>query len=376
MKKELIIGIMFAGVLVIAVFFIFNDVDNSTYFEKESGSLPECSSVLYTEAFVEIDKINEITPLGNTEPPGHTIPTNHMYVNLFQQGTQKTTLPLYAPADIWITDIVSSTGFLDPEDYTIRFSVCKDVIGYFNHVKKLSPEMQAILDNNKCQDFGVGSSDRCEVKVFEPVESGAHIGEVGALQGNFDFGTYDFRTTHDFINPERYADRTLHIECGFDYYIPELKEQFIGLLEEESEGNCGKTNYDILGTLQGNWFNGDTTEVSPETWNQHLYIGYDNVDPSLAVISVGGVFVDEPTKWLFTPKESGTTNLVPEKVRTGEIIYCYEKTEDAPDYRYRGSESGKILVQLITNEKIKIEYQNKNCVEDLKFTNNAKIYER
>lgn len=381
MKNNLVIGIVVVLVLSVGGFLIINKIDISNSEEaslskKEIGSLPDCNSVLYTEPFVEISKINDITPLGNTEPPGHTLPTNHIYIHLFQQGTQETTIPLYAPSDIWITGITSSKGFLDPEDYSIRFAVCKDVMGYFNHIKKLSPEMQTILDNGKCQDFGIGSdSDRCEVKVFEPIESGKHLGEVGRLQGNFDFGTYDSRITHNFINPERYADRTLHMKCGLDYYTEDLKKQFIDLLEEESGGNCGKTNYDILGTLQGNWFNGEAVEWRGDTWQQHLYFGYDNVDPGLAVISAGGVFVNQPTKWLFDPRESGTTNLAPEEVRTGETIYCYERTQDAPVYRYRGFETGKILVQLLTESEIKIEYQSGNCTTS-EFTSEAKVYQR
>jgi len=391
MNKKLIIGFVIVLVVAVVGFIAFKSVDEfskgggfraldgekiSSLSEKEEGDLPDCGAVLYTESFVEISKINEITPLGNTEPPGHTIPTNHVYIHLFNQGEQTTTLPLIAPADIWITEIISSQGYLDPEDYSIRFAVCKDVMGYFNHVKALSPEMQAILDSNKCRGFsGESGSDRCEIKVFEPIKSGIRLGEVGRLQGNFDFGTYDFRTTHDFINPERYGDRTLQIECGFDYYIEELKNDFVSLFPSEAEGSCGKTNYDILGTLQGNWFNGDANEFSPETWNQHLYIGYDNENPNLAVFSIGGVFVDEPTKWLFTPKESGIVNLAPEEVKIGETIYCYERTQDAPDYRYRGFETGKILVKLLTDNEIKIEYQSGSCTTP-EFTDNAVNYQR
>ncbi len=365
------IGMGVVVLIIVGVFFFMNSP-----FESRTD-LPDCNSVLYKEPFVEINKINEITPLGNVEPPSHTIPTNHVYIDLFQQGTQETTISLYAPADIWITGITSSTGFLDPEDYSIRFSVCKEVKGYFNHVKSLSAEMQEILDDNKCLNFfGQSNDDRCEISVFEPIKSGTHLGGVGGLQGNFDFGTYDSRITHDFINPERYADRTLHIQCGFDYYAEELKNNFTNLFPSEAGGSCGKTNYDILGTLQGNWFNGDAVEWRGETWQQHLYIGYDNVDISLAVISVGGVFVEQPVKWLFYPEESGTTNLAPEEVNSKETIYCYERTQDAPVYRYRGPESGRILINLVEDAKLKIEYQNGNCAEDLDFTNNAKFYER
>ena len=373
------VGIFVVIVILATAFFAFDyfneELEEIDYNENDERNiessyineyLPNCNDIFYTTPFVEIEKINEITPLGNTEPPSHTIPTNHVYVHLFNQGEQTETLPLIAPADIWITEILSSQGYLDPEDYSIRFALCKDVFGYFNHVKFLSTELQEILKKEGCS----GGND-CFIQPLKPIRiiEGSYLGEVGRLQGNFDFGTFDLRETHDFINSDRYGDRTLHIQCGFDYYTPELREQFMGLLEEESEGNCGKTNYDILGTLQGNWFNGNSYEFLPETWNQHLYFGYDNTNPSLAVISIGGVFVDEPVKWLYLAQESGTTNLNPGKVSIGETIYCYERTEDGPGYRYRGVDNGKILIKLVNNMEIKIEYQKGDCSGDLAFKN-------
>ena len=343
--------------------------------EQERSELPDCTDVLYTEPFIEISKINEITPLGNTEPPGHTFPTNHMYIHLFEQNTQIETLPLYAPGDIWLTYISESSGFMDPLDYSFSFGVCKDVVGYFNHVKLLSPEMQVILDGAECLSFGSGP-DECVVQVFIKIDAGTYLGEVGRLQGNFDFGTYDFRNENYYISPDKYGQRTLFMQCGFDYYAPELRSSFVDKFPTTAGDNCGKNHYDILGTLQGNWFNGDAIEPNPSDWVKHLYIGYDNDDPSFSVLSIGGTVTQQPQKWLFTASQSGTVNLAPELTVPGNIIYCFDRTNDAPSYRYRGFESGKMLMQLVNEMEMKIEYQSGNCIENLEFTDSAAFYER
>src|SRR3972149_3967016 len=62
--------------------------------ESERESLPDCSSVLYT--------------------------------NFHPGGTNTNTYDLIAPADVWVIHIISYFGStLDPEDNVIYFAVCK-----------------------------------------------------------------------------------------------------------------------------------------------------------------------------------------------------------------------------------------------------------
>ncbi len=340
--------------------------------ETERAKLPDCATILYTFPYVEPSNIREITPLGNVDPPGHTIPTNHVYTHLTLPRESTQTLPLYLPADVWLAHISINHGFTqDPEDDTIYFAVCKDVIGYFNHVKKLSPEMQKIVDNYKCS--ADNNKNNCMIQVLIPLKKGTYLGEVGRLQGNFDFGTIDLRTEHNFVNEERYAERTLHIQCPFDYYAPELKNKYYSLLQGDSK-SCGKTNYDIPETLQGNWFYGDSREYYGGDWVKHAFFGYDNVKPERAVLSFGGVIVPENgLRWKFIPVNSGTINRKFEDVKADETIYCYDANNQD---QFNKSPSGRILVKMENDKQIKVEYQNGGCSGNLIFTNNAKIYER
>ncbi len=340
--------------------------------ESERATLPDCGNVLYTEPYVDPAKIREIAPLGSINPPGHTIPTNHVYSHLNIQRESTQTVPLYLPADAWITHISIGKGFTqDPEDDTIYFAVCKDVIGYFNHIKKLSPEIQKIVDSYKCADGNYGGGG-CMIQVLTPLKKGTYLGEVGRLQGNFDLGTFDLRTEHNFVNKERYAERTLHIQCPFDYYTPELKKKYYDLLQ--NKGNCGKINYDIPGTLQGNWFYGDSKEYYGGDWVKHAFFGYDNVKPERAVLALGGVIVSENgLRWKFSPANSGTVNRRFEDVKNDGNIYCYDKNNEE---QFNINPSGRVLVKLESERQVKLEHQSGGCGSGMSFTDKAKMYER
>ncbi len=341
--------------------------------ESERESLPDCSSVLYTDFPTDISKIYTITPLGNVDPPEHTIPTDHLYMHFHPGGTNTNTYDLIAPADVWVIHIISYFGStLDPEDNVIYFAVCKDVIGYYNHVKELSPGMKKIVEE-ECGSDGVADNKNCFVQSFEPVKAGTYMGKIGRLQGNFDFGTIDLRTEHDFINKERYAKRTLHIQCPTDYYSSELKDRFLKLMPR-SDGSCGKINYDIPGTLQGNWFYGNATEYYGGDWVKHAFFGYDNEKPDLAVISIGGVIVDEVDglRWTFAPEISGIKNVRFENTAI-ESIYCYDKNSED---QFNIGPKGKIVMQLVSGSELKIEHQTGSCSGNEQFGVNAVVYGR
>src|SRR5262250_950870 len=56
-----------------------------------SANLP--GSLVFSQSPLDPSVISSITPLGNLNPPGHTLPTNHIY---FFHGTPG--LPVAAPA--------------------------------------------------------------------------------------------------------------------------------------------------------------------------------------------------------------------------------------------------------------------------------------
>ncbi len=332
--------------------------------EYERVQLPECGNVLYSTVPVDLSKVIEITPLGNLGPPGHTFPTEHTFIHFSAGGTTTETHPLYMPADVRILLISLSYGATqDPVDYTIYFASCKDVIGYYNHVKEIFPELQKMVDNGRCEFTGETKTTRCNVQIFESIKAGTLVGRVGRLQGNFDFGTFDLSKNLTFANPSRYGIRSLHIQCPFGYYDSNNREKFFNLITRNDAEQCGSVAQDVAGTLKGNWFFGNSRADMGTDWNKYLAFVNDNKDPSTQVVSIGGTFTDAG-KLEFKPQSSGMVNREFSQVKPDDNIYCYE-----------GSISGRIVVQMTSDTQLKIEKQNGSCAGSFAFSNPT-IYER
>jgi len=184
------------------------------------------------------------------------------------------------------------------------------------------------------------------------------MGEVGRLQGNFDFGMMDLKTEHKFANPDRYGGRTPHIVCAYDYY--DDPEQFFDKIIRKDENRCGIIAQDIPGTLKGNWFYDNVDATTPNDWDKHLAFVDDDFDPEIQVISIAGIFLD-PQVWEIKPKNSGNIDREFSQVKPGDI-YCYNG-------------DGKILVQLTSRTELKIEHQSGSCGSSNSFKN-PNIYER
>ncbi len=324
----------------------------------ELAQIPECAGQQFVTTPVDIKKLTSISPLGNLGPPAHTLPTEHMFFHLTPGGATTETIPLSAPADISLTLVGFSRGATqDPIDYTLYFALCKDVVGYYNHVKEVSPELENLIAQSACMFPGESKETRCNIQTLHPIKNGANLGRVGRLQGNFDFGLIDFRKPLVFANPNRYGQRSLYIHCALDYYSSANRNTLYGLLER-TDGACGQTAQDVPGTLKGNWFYGSARADMGGDWDKHLAFVDDNKNPLVSVISIGGVF-SNAEKWEFTPETSGTTNRAFADVTPDGQIYCYEGK----------GKSGRILTQLTSATELKIEKQAQACAADRAFTN-------
>ncbi len=327
--------------------------------EAERATLPNCDGLRFTTLPVDLTQVYEIVPLGNLAPPGHTLPTEHTYMHFNAGGSSMELFALYAPADVYITSISRGTGFTqDPLDYTIYFALCRDVIGYYNHVKELSPALQQIEASGNCrQNAGDSSYQYCENKL-DKINEGSEMGKVGRLQGNFDFGLIDISKTNNFTNPERYGFRSLHVQCPYDYYDEANKQKFFNLITRNDEKQCGEVMQDVKGTAQGNWFYANARADRGSDWDKYLSLVYDNKDTSLQVISIGGTFTTASV-WKFTPQNNGAVNRNFSQVTPNRQIYCYDAV----------GQQGRILLQLASETELKIEAQSGNCAESQVFQN-------
>ncbi|MCH8003299.1 MAG: hypothetical protein IH934_01605 [Nanoarchaeota archaeon] len=339
--------------------------------EDEMTLLPECDDKLFTTFPVDMNEVESITPLGNLGPPGHTFPTQHPHIHL---GVYETSYayPLYAPADVYITSVAWSEGATqDPVDYVIYFALCKDIIGYYNHVKTLSNEVKDIIEKVECESFSTDSEGSCTKVLLDKVDEGTLLGEVGLKQGNFDFGLIDLRKPLDFIKPERYPTRDQYLNCAFDYYPENMKQQFYGLINRV-DGTCGIVMQDVPNTLKGNWFHETSPKKYVVDWNVYLAFVDHFEDPSIQVVSIAGIFT-EPSLFKFIPKQSGAINREFSQVTADGTIYCYEGANVIRDFET--VPSGKILVEMTGDETLQIERQSGSCSGSESFKN-PEIYNR
>jgi len=340
--------------------------------EQEKEQLPDCENKFFSTYPVDMSQVQGITPLGNLGPPGHTFPTDHTYLGVGEYGSGKA-FDLFAPADVYITSVSWVKGITDdPIDYTIYFALCKDIIGYYNHVKTTSAELNKLTDEVECEVYTNQHDDSCTKILLEKVEEGTLLGEVGLKQGNFDYGLIDLRKELNFVNPARHPTRTRFINCVYDYYKEGMQSTFFDLIKRNDENQCGTTMQDVPGTLKGTWFHETSPKEYVVDWDVFLAFVNDNEFPDIQVVSIAG-FVTDPSKFKFEPKTSGFVDREFSQVKADGNIYCYQAAdigkvnEPIP--------SGKIIVQLTSNTQLKIEHKSGSCGRSESFSNPS-IYDR
>jgi hypothetical protein len=313
------------------------------------GKPPACEEPAFTTSIVDVDKLDYIIPLGNLNPPGHTLPTRHMYFWV----TEPT--DLLAPARIRVTNLHIFTG---KGDYEIGFEACDGINGYFIHLDTLSPRLEPRISFDDC------AGDLCFVDLDVWFDEGEFLGQVGINGLSFDLGIIDDRVQNEFVSQQRYGDYLVHAACGLDYFSEEIESQYYSKLSRTGEPRCGTIAQDAPGTLQGNWFyTQGSAAYSSQTYNQELAFVHHAENTSRGVISIGGTLIDANT-WHFDPRHEGLIDREPSEVVPG-AIYCYGR---------EGWDNERIIVEMLDTMTIRIEYQEKHCGEAFIFQNPMTYY--
>lgn len=383
-----------------------NNVENFAL----APDLPTCpsdTSSLFTKPFLDGDKPDSITPLGNSSYSGHVVPVDHVYPSNLEYIPD---VPIYAPGQLTLIWIENKQMFnsatnekILPPDFQLNFAPCRGINMAFIHLTRLSDKLSsAILEevDSNCNSEKIDYADRNGAKTYYitchpkfkqiTIEPGEIIGYFGFSdtvkpQTNFDIGLYDYnKPLVGFINPERYYDDTNHTACFADYYVPELRAKYeakFGLFDQGPDGQpqfiqrttkpvCGNVMQDIVGIASGNWFKNPVRQNN-FTDQDALVLIRDNVRPELGRMSMAGI-----SSFTFTPKHSGQIDRDFAEVTVDGKIYCYEEVI------IEGSKQGdikkitKYLIQLVDDDHIKAEvYQSSSCGETEQFSNPI-IYER
>jgi len=353
----------------------------------DEAVIPDCpadpNDPLFDYPPLALTDFDTIVPLGNLNPPSHTFPTDHIYFYLLRSdpsnhNSAPLVVPVYSPGRIWITGVATSehVSAIPPYiDYSLYFSPCRQVRGYFLHVQSLEPallEKIGSFDDDHCNTYETGGQTyrRCskwDLKV--EIQSGEVIGSAGGQAGQnaLDMGAYDARVAPlEYVNPSVfYTDRDgfdlLHIVCPMDYYAEELRVELLSRFGgwgddlRTVEPICGQVEQDEPGTVQGKWYLPGEPVPFPE--DPHIALVHDNVDPTIGAFSVGNSLPSlKSGVYFFNPVNEGFVNRDFDQVVADDDIYCYELYVSGGGHAPRSVPS-IILIHLITDTTLRIEAQ-------------------
>jgi len=236
-----------------------------------TASIARVRMVLMQTSSIDFVGINYITGLGHYAPPGHAVPTPHAYIYWHGGAFLQ---PVYAPASGVIEDVMDT-----PEGYKIWVRVNPRFLYILDHVTLFAPFQTRLAR----------------------VTGGEQIGTTHPSAA-LDFGAYDSTHTRAFANPSRYSSLSLHAQSPWKYYPEDLRALLYLKSRVETPDKDGTNNYDLAGTLRGNWFL-DGVPMAPEAeveianWGKQLSFGLDEYDSSKQVISVGGTITSPGVFW-------------------------------------------------------------------------------
>ena len=272
-----------------------------------------------------------LTALGNLSPPGHVLPTDHVYfypvdLSKFGQNAGAATRNVYMPATGALFLKLQTSGSIP--DWKVMFRATNTFYFYLDHVLLTVP---MIVDSVYKAGTLIGTTDP---------------------GGTLDLGAFDQSVTHDgFLTPARYSEQTLHVVSPYKYFTPALQAGLYAQIYRAptATDKDGKIDFGIAGRLCGDWFLQslpiDLNSGGPTGWPQTVSFAYDYYDPSKVRISIGGT-IGNPGVWAI---DSAAPRPESVSMANGLVIYPLINPFDG------GPPVGRVLVQMVTNSQIKIE---------------------
>ena len=237
--------------------------------------------------------------MGKVAPQsGHVTPTDHLYIHRDVPLGEDIDY-VVAPAAGFIVNIqrlgqdrpLDRDNPLSPTvpDYRLIFMHSCTVFTIFIHLGELAPTVAEKVGEIPLNgEWSASSSKPIEVKAGEP------IAKFGATY--LDWSVHDVDTTLvGFVVPEHYEIEPwkIHTVDPFQFYSEPIKSELLSKIPRTVEQRAGKIDYDIEGTIAGNWFMDGTVDYSGNVlptskyWQGHLSIAYGFIDPTQIRISIG-----------------------------------------------------------------------------------------
>jgi hypothetical protein len=312
--------------------------------ESAAAPIPDC---VFTVSPLDPGQIREIIPLGNLNPMGgHVFPTDHVYLNYANQPG----LTVLAPAAGMVTAVRNQLG----GGSKVEIRVDKNISYYLAHLNL---------------EAGIRAGTK--------VSAGQKLG-LASGRSMLDLGASDARVRlFGFVNPARYPLPMVQAISPLKLFSEPLRTQLYAKVMRKGPDKDGKIDLDSPARLLGNWFHEnlsvkDGSRGDPQVWAKQLSFAYDVRDPGAVRISIGGTIAPAGLYAVAAaapdPAQVGAeTGLV--KYRLAAIG---GKTSKPPN-----PDSGLLLVQLLDEHRLKVEYFTAPTGDDAKdFDQRSTVYER
>lgn len=307
-------------------------------------------NLAFTHSIMALSDINNIIPLGNLNPPGHTLPTDHIY--FVTKGIGKEVL---APASGRILEITKGSA---NNDDALKIAVTKTTTYYLGHI---------YLDANLAEG--------------DEVAGGQKLGLSGGAAA-VDLGVMNKDISNPLLNQHHPAN-TLFGDAPLKYYgDPSLRELLYALVRPTDDpeyvapsqaAKDGVFVFDQAGKLIGDWFRDGTLAYE---WEEQLSFSYACFYPDQLRIAIGR---DNATQcMLFAVKSADPTPPRPEDVSaaSGAVAYQLYNGNNASKGEPTGSRVGLMMVEMPTDDTLKIEIFSDAISSTRAFTDAAWYYER
>jgi hypothetical protein len=344
----------------------------------DAAPLASCGTDPLSSLPVDLTDLIGIIPLGNLGPPAHTLPSAHNYLALGNATAAAKLIPVRFPATGRVIRVLRYEGLLPggAVEYSLQFTVCKELFFYFNHMVNLDPDFLTQIG-----DFPAGTCDfapmrTCNKEVSIPISVGAVFAQLPVEAGKqrvFDFGARDARlpTPAGYANVARYyltpdGNDLRHVACPWNYFPPVSRDGALALMGDPfalppvrrtMEPRCGTVVQDLAGTAQGNWFGYPATSGTqyyepPPQEDRAVSLVHDAMYPTRPVLSVGGLSNVGAGRYYFATQSSGRVNRDFADVTAGSGVYCYQGLTDLAG---QAQGSGIVLLEATADSKLRLE---------------------
>src|SRR5439155_274601 len=119
------------------------------------------------------------------------------------------------------------------------------------------------------------------------IHAGDLVGTNSGLAAAVDFGVWNFNKTLSGLLDTCVAEYDQHADAPLQYYGNPLGTTLYGLVNRTGIDKDGKIDYDVSGTLSGDWVLSSSSNAFSDT-SQQLAFVYEPISPAELRIVIGG----------------------------------------------------------------------------------------